>query len=476
MTGRTLFIDGSWEGPGAAGTIPVVDPSTGESYREIARGQAADVDRAVASARHAFEGLWRRVSPVERGRILARWSALVLRDHERLAQEECRDVGKPIGQARRDITACARYLEFYAGSADKLHGETIPYEPGYTVLAVREPFGVTGHIIPWNYPAQMFGRSVVASLAAGNAVLIKPAEDACQSILALADLATEAGLPPGVLNIVTGYGHEAGAALAGHGDIDHISFTGSPATGTLVQQAAAVHNRPVTMELGGKSPQIVFADADLAAALPVLYNAIVQNCGQTCSAGSRVLVQRERFDEVMGALAERFHAARVGPAGDDLDLGPLISKTQAGRVREALATAKSQFEMVAGDGPLPENDGFYVRPHLFAPVPGDHPLARQEIFGPVLVATPFDDEEEALELANNTEYGLVAGVWTRDGSRQFRMAGALKSGQVFVNCYGAGGGVELPFGGVKRSGFGREKGMEGLKSFTQIKMVAIHHG
>lgn len=476
MTGRTLFIDGVWEEATDGATLPVVDPSTGEVYAALARGRAADVDRAVAAARRAFEGPWRKVSPVERGRILARWSQLVLRDHERLAQEECRDVGKPIGQARRDITACARYLEFYAGAADKLHGETIPYEPGYTVLALREPFGVTGHIIPWNYPAQMFGRSVVASLAAGNAVVIKPGEDACRSILALAELSVEAGLPAGVLNVVTGLGEEAGAPLAGHADVDHLSFTGSPATGTRVQQAAAIHNRPATMELGGKSPQIVFADADLDAALPVLYNAIVQNCGQTCSAGSRILVHRSLFDTVVARLAARFDAARVGPANEDLDLGPLISERQARGVRAILEEARSELPMVAGDGPLPEGNGFFVRPHLFAPVSGDHPLAAREIFGPVMVATPFDSDEEAVALANSTEYGLVAGVWTRDGGRQMRMVHALKSGQVFVNCYGAGGGVELPFGGVKRSGYGREKGMEGLKSFTQVKMVALHHG
>jgi len=479
MTAGTIFIDGVWEEARTGATLPVVDPSTGEEWSALARGGAPEVDRAVAAAGRAFQGVWSRVSPVERGRILARWGALVTRDHERLSLLECRDVGKPLGQARRDITSCARYLEFYAGAADKLHGETIPYEPGYTVLALREPFGVTAHIIPWNYPAQMFGRSVAASLAAGNAVVIKPAEDACQSILALAELSVEAGLPAGVLNVVTGLGEEAGAALAGHPGVHHISFTGSPATGTLVQQAAARHNRPVTMELGGKSPQIVFADADLEAALPVLYNAIVQNCGQTCSAGSRILVEAARFQEVVEGLAARFHQARVGPALEDLELGPLISEKQARGVETALERARAELPLVAGEGPLPGNGaarGFYVRPHLFAPVDPEHPLAREEIFGPVLVVTPFREEAEAVGIANGTEYGLVAGVWTSDGGRQLRMAHALHSGQVFVNCYGAGGGVELPFGGVKRSGFGREKGMEGLKSFTQIKMVALQHG
>ena len=478
MNGQTIFIDGRWRPAGDEQTIPVVNPSTGETFGAIARGTAADVDDAVAAARRAFNGGWSRTSPVERGRILTRLGELILRDHEDIALLECRDVGKPIGQARRDITACARYCEFYGGAADKMHGETLPYEPGYTVMAVREPFGVTGHIIPWNYPAQMFGRSAIAALAAGNAIVIKPGEDACLSILAIVDRAMEAGLPPGVLNVVTGYGHEAGAALAGHADVDHISFTGSPATGTLVQQAAAVHNRPATMELGGKSPQIVFADADLDEALPLLYGALVQNAGQTCSAGSRILVERSRVDEVVERLSARFAATRVGAAEEDPDCGPLISAKQAARVQAFVDRAEeADFPVAAVAGAVAGADGgFYVRPRLFAPVQPDHELSRQEIFGPVLVATPFDDEEQAIRMANATDYGLVAGLWTENGGRQLRVAHALDVGQVFVNCYGAGGGVELPFGGVKRSGYGREKGMEGLKSFTRTKMVALRHG
>jgi len=479
VAGETILIDGRWRASATGETIPVIDPSTGQTYGAIARGTREDVDDAVRAARRAYEGGWRKTSPVARGRILARLAELVRANHDRLAEAECRDVGKPMRQARADMVACARYCEFYAGAADKMHGETLPYEPGYTVMVVREPFGVTGHIIPWNYPAQMFGRSVIGSLAAGNAVVVKPGEDACQSILILAQLALEAGLPPGVLNLVTGYGHEAGAALAGHGDVDHHSFTGSPATGTLVQQAAAIHNRPVTMELGGKSPQLVFADADLELALPVLFNAIIQNAGQTCSAGSRILVERSRFDEVVERLSERFRKTRVGPAVEDPDCGPLISARQAGRVKELVATRAEGDLELAAEGSLAPNaseGGFFVAPRLYAPVDPDHPLTREEIFGPVLVATPFDDEAQAIRMANATDYGLVAGVWTSNGGRQLRLAHALDAGQVFVNTYGAGGGVELSFGGVKRSGFGREKGMEGLKSFTRTKTIAIHHG
>jgi aldehyde dehydrogenase (NAD+) len=477
MSGETIYIEGDWRAAEGGGEIPVVDPSTGETFGRLARGGPKDVDRAIRSARRAARS-WAKISPAERGRVLFRLSRMVGEAHGDLAALECRDVGKPMRQARADITALARYCEFYGGAADKLHGETLPYEAGYTVLSLREPLGVTGHIIPWNYPAQVFGRSVVASLAAGNAVVVKPGEDACQSILGVTRLAHEAGLPPGVLNVVTGYGDEAGAALAGHGDVDHISFTGSPATGTLVQQAAAVHNRPVTMELGGKSPQLVFEDADLSALLPVVHNACIQNAGQTCSAGSRLLVHQRRFDEVVEALAQRFEKTRVGPADQDPELGPLVSARQLERVEAHLARARADGLPVAAgaNGDELPTGGNFVRPHLFAPVAPDHPLAREEIFGPVLVATPFRDEGEAVEMANASDYGLVAGVWTGDGGRQMRVARALDCGQVFVNCYGAGGGVELPFGGVKRSGFGREKGMEGLLSFTRLKTVALHHG
>ena len=297
-------------------------------------------------------------------------------------------------------------------------------------------------------------------------------------MLRAAELAAEAGLPEGALNVVTGYGHEAGNALAAHPGIDHLSFTGSTATGTAVTRAAAANHVPVTLELGGKSPQLVFADADLDAALPVLVGAIVQNAGQTCSAGSRVLVQQEAYDEVLERLAARFVRLRAGPASADLDLGPLVSRRQLVRVQDFLSDADAGGLSFTAQGTVVEDapaDGFYQAPVLLADVPPDHRLAQEEIFGPVLVVTPFRDEGHAVALANGTPYGLVAGVWTRDGGRQLRLARALRAGQVFVNNYGAGGGVELPFGGVKASGHGREKGFEALYGFTRLKTVALRH-
>ncbi|MEE9389451.1 MAG: aldehyde dehydrogenase family protein [Paracoccaceae bacterium] len=472
-----ILIAGKWGAPAGGDTLDLEDPSTGAVIGQIARGTGPDIDAAVAAAQTALDGDWGRTTAVERGRMLTRLSQLVLSKVDVLARLEASDVGKPLKQARADAVALARYLEFYGGAADKVHGTTIPYMDGYTVYTLREPHGVTGHIVPWNYPMQIIGRSVGAALAMGNACVLKPAEEACLTALAFADLALQVGFPAGALNVVSGLGEEAGAALSSHPGVHHISFTGSVGVGTLIQTAAAQHIVPVTLELGGKSPQLVFDDADIDAALPFLVNAGIQNAGQTCSASSRILVQRGVYDRVLSEMAARYSALRVGPALADLDVGPLISARQKeivtgflgqGGDLEVAATASIVADAPAG--------GHYVAPTLFGAVGGDHTLAQKEIFGPVQVVIPFEDEAEALAIANSTDFGLVASVWTDSGARQMRLAKAIRSGQVFINNYGAGGGVELPFGGVGKSGHGREKGFEALYGFSKLKTVAALHG
>ncbi|PIF74775.1 aldehyde dehydrogenase (NAD+) [Variovorax sp. 54] len=474
---RQMLIDGRWVDALSGETLPVLDPCSAQPFGTLARGRAEDVDLAVAAARRALDGAWGRMTSTERGRILQRLAQLILANGEALAQLEARDTGKPMAVARADAAAVARYFEFYGGAADKVHGQTIPYLNGYNVSVLRIPHGVTAHIIPWNYPAQMMGRTLAPALAMGNAAVVKPSEDACLSALKLAELAMEAGLPPGALNIVTGLGTEAGAALTAHPGIDFATFTGSPEVGMQVQQATARHHVPCVLELGGKSPQIVFDDADLAKAAPIIVRAIVQNAGQTCSAGSRLLVHKGIYDRFVDTIATHFAALKVGTPEQDLDCGPMINARHQARVQAIVRDAVAEGVPRLAEGQLADGlppEGFFVAPVLFGPVPRTHRLASQEIFGPVLAAMPFDDEDDAVQLANATEYGLVAGVWTENGNRQARMARRLASGQVFINCYGAGGGVELPFGGVKKSGYGREKGLLALDEMSTTKTV-VHH-
>ncbi len=472
-----VFIGGRWFLPASGATLPLENPSTGEDIGRIARGGAQDIDNAVTAAREALGGEWGALTAAERGRILTRLSWLITQKIDELAEIEATDVGKPLTQARNDAVALARYMEFYGGGADKVMGETIPFQQGYTVYTLREPHGVTGHVVPWNYPMQIIGRSVGAALAMGNACVLKPAEEACLSALAFADLARQAGLPDGALNVVPGLGEEAGAALTAHPGVNHISFTGSVGVGKLVQTAAAQNIVPVTLELGGKSPQVVFEDADIEKALSFLVNAGIQNAGQTCSASSRILVHESLYDELCTHMAAAYDGLKVGPAMADLNVGPLISARQKEIVEGFLSLTDDNHILSRGriveDAP---DGGHYVAPVLVSGIGPDHRLSQDEIFGPVQVIIPFADEEEAIAIANGTKYGLVASVWSRDGARQMRMAKQLRAGQVFVNNYGAAGGVELPFGGVGHSGHGREKGFEALYGFSVLKTVAAHHG
>ncbi|MCB1540184.1 MAG: aldehyde dehydrogenase family protein [Rhodoblastus sp.] len=471
------YIGGRWTA--SSGSISVVNPSDGAVMTEIARGGAAEIDAAVQAGHAALQGEWGKLDAVSRGRLLMKFADLIRRDSEKLAKLESEDVGKPMTLARNDVAVCARYFEYYGAAADKVHGDTIPFQNGFSVMTFYEPHGVTGHIVPWNYPLQMTGRSVAPSLAMGNSIVLKPAEDTSLTALALARLAEEAGFPAGVFNVVTGLGEEAGAALTAHPGIGHVSFTGSREVGVLVQTAAAKNTIPVTLELGGKSPQVVFADADFAAAGTTIVRGITQNAGQTCSAGSRVLIEDSVYDKFTGVLAEGFRALRVGSGSQDLDLGPVVNATQKARIERYLDIARRDNLPILAEGSFGTNvpeGGYYVKPTLIGDVPPDHVLAQEEIFGPVLVAIRFKDEEDAIRIANGTPYGLAAGVWTSDLGRSMRLSHKIQSGQVFVNNYGAGGGVELPFGGMKGSGHGREKGFEALYAFGALKTITIKHG
>ena len=476
---HTICINGHWRAASTQQTIDILAPSTSQKINSIARGNEHDVDYAVKAARGAFEDIWSKTPAVERGRLLLKLSRAIADCADELTELEAVDTGKTLKLARNDITATARYFEFYGGAADKLHGDTIPFLPGYQVMVNRVPRGVVGHIIPWNYPAQMFGRTIAACLAAGNTTVFKPAEDACLSVIRMTELAHDVGIPAGVINLVTGLGHEAGAALASHPDLDYLSFTGSPEVGTQIQKMAAEHHTPCVLELGGKSPQIVFEDADTDKAIPVIVNAIIQNTGQTCSAGSRVLVQRSVYDQFIAALADKIQSVRTGAHDADLDCGPLISSKQFERVCGFLARAQMDRIPVIAHGTIDTNanpNGYFVRPTLLGPVDPMHELAQQEVFGPVLTAIPFENEAQAIRIANGTPFGLIAGIWTENGARQLRVAKQIRVGQIYINGYGAGGGIELPFGGFKRSGYGRAKGLEALHEYTVTQTIVVNHG
>ncbi|MBI4200818.1 MAG: aldehyde dehydrogenase family protein [Chloroflexi bacterium] len=476
-----LLIGGEWVPSASGETLETYNPSTGEALAYLARGRAEDVDRAVHAARETFESAtWQKMAPAERGRILWRLAQMIRDRKGELARLESLDIGKPLSQAQTDAEVAARYFEYYAGVADKILGHTIPVGVGILNFTVREPWGVSAQITPWNYPMQIGCRGVAPALAAGNTVVVKPSTEGALTMLSIGQIALEAGLPPGALNIVTGRGSEAGVALASHPGINHLTFTGSVETGIQVMQMAAQNVVPVNLELGGKSPNIVFADADLAQALPTVTRSIIQNAGQTCSAGSRLLVEASAHRQVVQALAERFRSVRIGPGVEDPEMGPLISETQRERVLDYVRIGKEEGARVAAGGGRPSDPnlprgGYYVQPTILDEAGASFRVSQEEIFGPVLTVTTFKDMEEAAEIANATPFGLVTAIWTRDIYKAHWLAGRVRAGQVFINTYGAGGGVELPFGGYRKSGFGREKGLEALNSYTQVKNVCIRY-
>ncbi|GAA1136957.1 aldehyde dehydrogenase family protein [Ornithinicoccus hortensis] len=458
----------------SADTYDNVDPATGRTIGLVARAGADEVDRAVAAAA-AAQPAWADTSPEERSELLERWAATVEREAEQLARWECEDTGKPLSQARADARTAARYLRYYAHVVEAFYGITIPKGADLHAYTRREPFGVVGSVVAWNYPLQLASRTLAAAAVTGNGIVLKPADETPRTTVALARYAVEAGLPAGLVNVVTGIGAEAGAALTAHEGVSQLSFVGSTTIGSQIAHAAAERVVPTVLELGGKSAQVVFADADLEAAAEAVARGVLQNAGQTCSAGSRLLVHADVHDELVSKVVQRLEGTTIGPGLDDPDLGPLVSAKQWERV-SSFFTDLGQGEVLTGGGrPADEAlaEGAYFAPTVVDGVDPHSRIAQEEVFGPVLAAMTFTDEDEAVALANSTEYGLLAALWTRDLSRAHRLAGRVRAGQVFVNNYGAGGGVDLPFGGFGKSGYGREKGLEALESFTQTKTVVI---
>lgn len=451
-----------------------IDPATGRSLGPVARAGGDEVDRAVRAARAASKR-WPETSPEARATLLTRIADAIDENRELLARMKCEDTGKPLSQARADAAVAARYFRFYGHAIDSYYGQTIPLSTDLHVYTRREPFGVTGHIIAWNYPMQLLARAVAPAIAVGNCAVVKPADETPRTAVEFATLAVRAGLPLGVFNVVTGIGAEAGAALTAHPDVDHLGFVGSTQIGSIVAHAAADRVVPTTLELGGKSAQIVFPDADLARAAESITKAILQNAGQTCSAGSRLLVHDAIHDTVVDMVRQRLTSATIGPGIEDHDLGPLISRKQQRRVQDML-TDNVEGEILCGG--CPPNDARLAEGAYFAPTIIDgadpaSPIAQEEIFGPVLTVNRFSTDDEAIELANGTQYGLLGAVWTSDLARAHRLAARIRAGQVYVNTYGAGGGVELPFGGFQKSGYGREKGYEALDTFSATKTVVV---
>ena len=474
-----MFINGERVPARSGRTFAAIDPATALAFGTVADGDREDVELAIAVAAQAAKSGWSDLPPVRRVRVLNQLAGLIRQHRTELAHLESLDVGKPLRQAEDDVAAAAGFFEYFAGVADKLFGSSIPLGRGFVDFTIREPLGISAQIVPWNYPLRLASRGIAPALACGNVVVVKPAAEAGLSIVRLAELAAEAGVPAGAFNVVTG-GRETGAALASHPGINHITFTGSVPTGIAIMKAAADHVVPVTLELGGKSPNIIMEDADFEKAAAAAATTLMQNAAQTCTAPTRLLIQHPAHDSFVRILAERIRAIRLGRGLDNPDMGPVVSERQMNRVLEYLTQgARDGASPVTGGGRSERPElarGFFIEPTLLDNVQRGSVLEQEEIFGPVLTVTSFDSVDEAIDIANGTPYGLVTGIWTRDLQKALRLATAIKSGQIRINSYSAEGSIGLPFGGYKRSGFGREQGVEALANYTQIKNVMISYG
>ncbi|GGE48560.1 aldehyde dehydrogenase [Agaricicola taiwanensis] len=471
-----VFIGGEWVVPKGDQVLKSIDPSTEYVWAEIALPGKAEVDMAVAAARAALRGSWSKFSATRRGELLAKLANLIRRDAAVLAELESRDNGKPLRDTRGEIDRAADWITFFAGAADKINGEQIPYRPDALAYTRREPIGVVAAILPWNSPISMYAWKLGPALAAGNAIIIKPAEQTSVTAMEIAKLIEEAGFPEGVVSVLPGYGAEVGAALAAHPDVNKIAFTGEHSTAQQIMRAAAGNLKRCTFECGGKSPHIIFEDADLERALQVAMHSAFRSTGQSCSLGSRLFVQRpiyERFQDQIAALAGKI---RVGaPLDPATHIGPHTSAEQLAKTMKFIALGQEEgARLIAGGGrPLGLDRGYYVQPTVFADVDNRSALAQQEVFGPVLSMIPFDTEEEVLAMANDTQYGLVAGLWTSDVTRAHRIAHQIEAGLVSVNTYRPVHFM-LPYGGYKLSGIGRENGLDVINHYTEVKTVVVN--